>query len=81
MNTPDLSQVIPYILSALAPVLAQYLGWLKLPNGPLSEPKADPEATAFLDWTLKVKSGSVKLDDKDKEILKLIKASLADMKE
>lgn len=77
----DLPTALSYLLAAAAPVLAQWLGWLKLPNAAPSEPKADPEATAFLDWMLKVKSGAVKLDDKDKEILKLIKSSVAEMKD
>jgi hypothetical protein len=80
MLTPEL---IYGLLGALAMFVAQKLGLpinpspAPLPVPPLpTTPVPDKEASDFLAWVLKVKSGTVRLDDQDKEILKLIKAAL-----
>lgn len=50
------------------------------PSGPAPVPAGpDKPAVDFFDWLLKVKSGYVRLDDHDKEVLKAVSAALADL--
>lgn len=80
-----LAELIPYAVGAAAWVIAQRFG-LKLPLAPAPSPApapavpaADKEAADFLAWALKVKAGYVRLDDHDKETLKLIVSTLKDI--
>lgn len=76
-----LAELIPYAVGAAAWVIAQRFG-LKLPLAPApapAVPAADKEAADFLAWALKVKAGYVRLDDHDKETLKLIVSTLKDI--
>lgn len=81
----DLASVLPYVLGAI--VMYAYQRWggkAPLPPVPIPGPApspvpiADREATEFLAWLVKVKAGTVRLDDQDKETLRLIKSALAE---
>lgn len=73
-----MESIVPYLLGFGVKLLLD-LAKIKLPGLPTPSPDtADPETVDFLSWLLKVKAGIIKLDDKDKETLKLIKTTLAE---
>jgi len=74
----DMNSLLVALAGAIVPLILRR--FKVIPDAGGSPDAADPEAKDFLDWLLHVKSGSVILDSKDKETLKLIKASLADVK-
>lgn len=88
----DPMTLIPYVIGAAAYWAIQRWGGGKIPLPPAPVPPIpvpvpvpspapvpDKEATDFLAWLLKVKSGFVRLDDHDRATLALIKPALADV--
>jgi hypothetical protein len=80
----ELKDIIPYLIGAAVLAIATKLG-LKVPGmDPVPKPPpvptpnmVDPEASVFLDWSLAVKGGKLKLDAQDVEAVKVIRATIS----
>jgi hypothetical protein len=67
---------LPYLIGFAIKTLME-LAKIKIPGLPTpTQDSADVEATDFLNWLLKVKSGQVVLDAKDREVLRMITQAL-----
>jgi len=83
-----MTDLVPYLIGAALMLVSHRLG-IKLPLMPDPTPvapvapapggSADVEASEFLAWALKVKAGVIRLDDHDKETLKLISTALKEI--
>lgn len=90
MTTATIIEILGYLASGIAVILAARNG-VKVPGLPDVQPApvpvpapkpgpalpdADKPAVDFLTWLIRVKAGEVKLDDHDREAIKLIRTGL-----
>lgn len=81
-----MAELIPYLIGAAVLLISHKLG-IKVPGLPEppvkpvapADPAVDKEASEFLAWALKVKTGVLRLDEQDRETLKLIQVTLKEI--